>query len=189
MTKNVIILLAEGFEEIEAVTPIDYLRRAGIEVTIAAIGSSLAVKGARNISLNADTTLRELASKGKTGAAFWDAVIIPGGMTGAINLAASQEAGGLINEMADAGKMVCALCAAPAVVLAPLGLLHGKKFTCYPDMEENVQGGKWTDEDVATDSNIITSRAAGTAAKFAAAIVTQLLGKSEWEKVAKAVLL
>ena len=187
MKKNTIVLLAEGFEEIEAVTPIDYLRRAGVEVTIAAVGSGLAVKGARGITVNADVMLKELTNQGKP--ARWDAVIIPGGMAGAENLAASKETGDLINEMAAAGKMVCAICAAPAVVLAPLGLLSGKKFTCYPGLEEKVKGGKWTEENVAIDGNIITSRAAGTAGKFAIAIIAQLLGESEGDKVVKAVLL
>ena len=187
MKKNVIILLAEGFEEVEAVTPIDYLRRAGAEVTIAAIGADRAVKGARGITVYTDATLGELVNQGKS--ASWDAVIIPGGMAGAENLAASKEAGGLIGEMAAAGKMICAICAAPAVVLSPLGLLAGKKFTCYPGLEEKVTGGTWTDESVAIDGSLITSRAAGTAGKFAIAIITRLLGEAEGDKVAKAVLL
>ena len=187
MAKDAIILLADGFEEIEAITPIDYLRRAGITVTIAAIGGSLAVKGARGITVNTDAALRELAKQGT--AASCDAIVIPGGMPGAANIAASQEAGALIKQMAAAGKLVCAICAAPAVVLAPMGLLAGKTFTCYPGMEEKVQGGKWTDESVAIDGNIITSRAAGTAGKFAAAIITRLLGEAEGNKVAQSVLL
>jgi 4-methyl-5(b-hydroxyethyl)-thiazole monophosphate biosynthesis len=120
MMKKAVVLLAEGFEEVEAVTPIDYLRRAGIEVTVAAIGvaaigaaaigNGLAVKGARGITVNADTTLRELA-----GQTDWDAVVIPGGMPGASNIAASKEAGALIAETAAAGKLICAICASPAV--------------------------------------------------------------------------
>ena len=183
MAKKVIILLAEGFEEIEAITPIDYLRRAGIEVTVVAIGSSLTVKGARGVSVNADMNLRE------AGSGSFDAVIIPGGMPGAANIAASKEAGALITEAAAAGKRICAICAAPAVVLAPLGLLSGKKFTCYPGMEEKVSDGKWTDASVAIDGNIITSRGAGTAGVFAIAVIGQLLGEDEGNKIAKAVLL
>jgi len=187
MAKNAIALLAEGFEEVEAVTPIDYLRRAGITVTIAAVGGNLSVKGARGITVNADTTLKNLLQQNK--AASFDAVVIPGGMPGATNIAASKEAGALITEMAAAGKLICAICAAPAVVLAPLGLLSGKKFTCYPGMEEKVQGGKWTDERVAIDGAAITSRGAGTAGIFAVAIIAQLLGQAEGDKIAQAVLL
>ena len=194
MTKNVMVLLAEGFEEVEAVTPIDYLRRAGITVTIAAIGGTAAygghlpVKGARGITVNADVLLRDVAAREKF-AASYDAVIIPGGMSGALNIAASAEAGALITEMAAAGKLICAICAAPAVVLAPLGLLSGKKFTCYPGMEEKVSGGKWTDEHTAVDGSLITSRAAGTAGHFAIAIIEKLLGKETADKIAQAVLL
>jgi len=191
--KNTIVLLAEGFEEVEAVTPIDYLRRAGLSVTIAAAGDSaasgsLSVKGARGITVNADVLLHDILRQGETTAAY-DAVIIPGGMPGATNIAASKEAGTLIKEMAAAGKFVCAICAAPAVVLAPLGLLSGKKFTCYPGMEEKVSNGKWTDERVAIDGTIITSRGAGTAGAFAVAIIGQMLGEAAGEKIAGAVLL
>ena len=187
MAKNAIVLLAEGFEEVEAVTPIDYLRRAGITVTIAAVGGNLSVKGARGITVNADALLRDIIKQG--GTAAFDVVVIPGGMPGATNIAASKEAGALITEMASAGKLVCAICAAPAVVLAPLGLLSGKKFTCYPGMEEKVQGGKWTDERVAIDGSIITSRGAGTAGEFAIAIIARLLSQVEGDKIAQAVLL
>jgi len=187
MAKNAIVLLAEGFEEVEAVTPIDYLRRAGITVTIAAVGGNLSVKGARGITVNADVLLRDIIKQG--GTAAFDVVVIPGGMPGATNIAASKEAGALITEMASAGKLVCAICAAPAVVLAPLGLLSGKKFTCYPGMEEKVQGGKWTDERVAIDGSIITSRGAGTAGEFAIAIIARLLSQVEGDKIAQAVLL
>ena len=194
MTKKAIVLLAEGFEEVEAVTPIDYLRRAGIEVAIAAIGSGLAVKGAHGITVNADLTLRDLIAQQKAGAASWDTVVIPGGMSGATNIAASAEAAALITEMAATGKWVCAICAAPAVVLAPLGLLSGKKLTCYPGMEADVRGGIWTDEAVAVaasdgDGGIITSRAAGTAGLFAVAIIGQLLGQETADKIAASVLL
>jgi 4-methyl-5(b-hydroxyethyl)-thiazole monophosphate biosynthesis len=195
MTKKALVLLAEGFEEVEAVTPIDYLRRVGIEVTVAAIGSSLAVKGARGITVNADVTLRDLIARQQAAAASFDAVIIPGGMPGATNIAASPEAGALITEMAAAGKWVCAICASPAVVLAPLGLLSGKKFTCYPGMETEVRDGIWTDEAVAIAGGsaafggVITSRAAGTAGVFAVAIIGQLLGQETADKIAASVLL
>jgi len=187
--KSAIVLLADGFEEVEAVTPIDYLRRAGIEVTIAAVSGNLPVKGARGIVVDADVTLYDLLVNQQETVAIYDAIIIPGGMPGSTNIAASPEAGTLIMEMAAAGKLICAICAAPAVVLAPLGILSGKKFTCYPGMEKTVQGGRWTDERVAIDGSIITSRGAGTAGEFAAAIIGQLLGETEADRIAQAVLL
>jgi 4-methyl-5(b-hydroxyethyl)-thiazole monophosphate biosynthesis len=187
MSKNAIVLLADGFEEVEAVTPIDYLRRAGITVTIAAIGDALSVKGARGITVNADTSLRDVLQTNQT--VSWDAIIIPGGMPGAANIAASMEASGLITEMVAAGKLVCAICASPALVLAPLGILSGKVFTCYPGMEGQVQGGAWTEERVAIDGNIITSRGAGTAGEFAVTIIDQLLDEAEGDRIAQSVLL
>jgi 4-methyl-5(b-hydroxyethyl)-thiazole monophosphate biosynthesis len=189
MPKKAIILLAEGFEEVEAVTPADYLRRSGVELCSAAIGESKTVTGAHGVPLNADTTLGELAKQGKAGAASWDAVVIPGGMPGAANLAGSKETGALLLEMAAAGKLVCAICASPAVVLAPLGLLSGKNFTCYPGMEANVKDGRWTEGQVAVDGNIISSRGPGTAGAFALAIIAALLGDAASKQVARAVLL
>ncbi|MDR2731234.1 MAG: DJ-1/PfpI family protein [Treponema sp.] len=183
MTKKALVLLAEGFEEVEAITPVDYLRRAGIEVTIAAVGLNIMVKGARGISILADTSLSEPRSNS------WDAVVIPGGMPGAANIAASKEAGVFIKEMAAGGKMVCAICASPAVVLTPLGLLAGKQFTCYPGMEAKVNNGIWLHEQVVRDGNIITSRGAGTAGTFAIAIISAMLDEAAGKKIAEAVLL
>jgi 4-methyl-5(b-hydroxyethyl)-thiazole monophosphate biosynthesis len=195
MPKNVIVLLAEGFEEVEAITPVDYLRRAGVYITIASIGESLSVMGARSVIVTANASLQDLYYTGKASPSLYDAVIIPGGMPGAANIFASKEASAFISEMAAAGKLVCAICASPALVLAPLGILKGRKFTCYPGMEEKVlasalaNGATWKEERVVIDDNIITSRAAGTAGEFAIAIITVLLSKEEGDKIAKAVLI
>ena len=187
MAKKAIVLLAEGFEEVEALTPIDYLRRAGIEVTAAAAAGDRSVRGARGVSVTADAILKDLIGKG--GAVSWDAVILPGGMPGASNLAASGETGALLKEMAAAGKVVAAICASPAVVLAPLGLLAGRNFTCFPGMEKQVSGAKWSGDLVVTDGNLITSRGPGTAGEFAVTIIGKLLSPAEGKKVADAVLL
>jgi 4-methyl-5(b-hydroxyethyl)-thiazole monophosphate biosynthesis len=197
MAKKALVLLADGFEDVEAVTPIDYLRRAGIEVSTVSISENLTVTSKwGGIKMIAGATLTELSKQGTSG---WDAVIIPGGMPGAANLAASKETNALLKDMATNGKLVCAICAAPAIVLAPLGLLAGKKFTCYPGMEEKVNAtccdaaccanSKWSDERVVTDGNIITSRGAGTAGEFAIAIIEKLLDKAAAQKIADAVLM
>ena len=211
MQKRVLLLLAEGFEEVEAVTPIDYLRRAGIEVTVAAAGSnygkkSLAVKGSHGIEVIADAALNDLLLKeemleegmeeGKLKLSAWDAVVVPGGGQGSDNLASSKETGVFLKAMAEAGKLVCAICAAPARVLSPLGLLTGKKFTCFPGEEEKVmapssasQGAQWMQERVVVDGNLITSRGAGSAGEFACAVIGKLVGEEEGKKLAERVLL
>ena len=197
MAKKALVLLADGFEDVEAVTPIDYLSRAGVEVTTVSISENLTVKSKwGGIKVTACTTLVELAKQGTDG---YDAVILPGGMPGSTNLAASKETALLLKKMAAEGKVICAICAAPALVLAPLGLLAGKNFTCYPGMEEKVNatrsdaaccdGGKWSDSRVVIDGNVITSRGAGTAGEFAAAIIEKLLDKAAAQKIADAVLL
>ena len=191
MLKKAIIFLAGGFEEVEAVTPIDYLRRSGVEVTIAAAGlegGQVNVKGARGITVCADTTLGELVKQDKLKADCWDAAIVPGGMPGAANLVACEEIGAFLKEMATAGKFVCAICASPAVVLAPLGILSGKNFTCYPGLEEKVRDGRHSTDRVVIDGNIITSRGAGTAGEFAIAIISNLLDEATAKKTAASVL-
>jgi protein deglycase len=185
MAKKAIVLLADDFEDVEAITPIDYLRRAGIEVTTVSISKNLTVTSRwGQIKVTAETTLAQIA-----GQSNWDAVIVPGGMPGAANLASSKETSALLKEMSSAGKLICAICASPAVVLSPLGLLDGKNFTCYPRMEEKVTTGKWSGERVVIDGNIITSRGAGTAGEFAIAIINKLLDEATGRKIAEAVLL
>jgi len=185
MAKKAIILLAEGFEEVEAVTPIDYLRRAGVELTTVAIGKVLRVTGSHGIPINADTTLARLSVRSPEP----DAVLIPGGLPGATNLAASRETGALLSAMARGGKIVAAICAAPAVVLSPLGLLAGKRFTCYPGLEKDADPtAQWSADRIVIDGNLITSRGAGTAALFAFAVISQLLSQAEAKKVSQAVL-
>jgi len=189
MGKKVLAFLAEGFEEVEAATPIDYLRRAGVEVTVCAIGKEKTVKGSHGIGFAADTTIAELESEGLFHAASWDGVFVPGGMPGASNLAACTAAGNFFKEMATAGKITAAICASPAVFLAPLGLLEGKKFTCYPNLEKNLKSGTWLADRVVVDGNLVTSRAPGTAAAFALALIEKLAGKEEAAKLTEAALL
>jgi len=186
MAKKVLVLLADGFEEVEAVTPVDYLCRAGVEVTTASISENPAVKGRwGGIKITADTVLREIAGS----AGEWDAVILPGGMPGAANLAASEQTRSLLKEMADGGKLICAICASPALVLYPLGILDGREFTCYPGMEEKLLNARWLPDRVVMDGNLITSRGAGTAGEFAIAIIKKLVDEAAAGKIAGAVLL
>ena len=189
MEKKVLAFLAPGFEEVEAVTPVDYLRRAGVTVTVAAIGTEKTVTGSHGIGIMADTTIAELEDAGIFNAQSWDGVFVPGGMPGASNLASCAKAGAFFTEMNKAGKIIAAICASPAVFLSPLGLLEGKKFTCYPGLEKKVSGGTWLPDRVVTDENLITSRAAGTTVYFALALIEKLAGKEAAEKLAEAAML
>jgi 4-methyl-5(b-hydroxyethyl)-thiazole monophosphate biosynthesis len=119
--KTALVILAEGFEEIEAIAPIDVLRRAGVRVTIAGV-MNLQVKSSRNIGVQADVLLKDVTE-------LPDAVILPGGLPGATNLAKSKEVAELVKKMNLAGKLVAAICAAPAAVLVPLGILP-RRFIC-----------------------------------------------------------
>jgi len=189
VSKKAILLLADGFEDVEAVSSLDYLRRAGIEVVVVAISGSKTVVSSRALSVVADTTLVELSLGRRLDAVSWDAVVLPGGMPGAANIAASVTATALIKDLAAAGKVVAAICAAPAVVLFPLGILAGRRYTCFPGMEKGVTGAHWKADRVVVDGNVITSRAAGTAGEWARAIIVKLLGEEAGQKVADAVLL
>ncbi len=183
--KKACVLLAEGFEEVEALTPVDYLRRAGIEVTILGLGGR-GVRGARGITVVADAVLED----GAAGLYSFDAVIVPGGMPGAKHLADSEEARELIKRHFDEGRLVAAICAAPAVVLqGGCGILNGRRFTGYPGTERQVSGGIHTGGRVVVDGNLITSRGAGTAGEFAIAIIEALAGRNAALSVAESVLL
>jgi len=181
MAKETLVILAEGFEDIEAVTPIDILRRAKIDVTVAAL-KDVKVTGARGVTIIADKRLDD------AGADF-DALILPGGSRGAENLAASAGVRSLIMAMHKKGKVIAAICAAPAVVLAPTGILNGKQATCYPGMESAFdKTTRFKADDVVVDGAIITSRGPATALAFSLAIVEKLAGREEAEKVRKATL-
>lgn len=188
MSKKVVVLLAEGFEDVEAVTPADYLRRAGAEVVVAAV-KSRETKSSRGLTVLADTTVADLKAEGLLRAASWDAVLLPGGMPGAANIASSASCEAFIKEMAAAGRVVAAICAAPAVALYPMGVIAGRRFTCYPGMESEVSGARWSEERVVVDGNVVTSRGPGTAGEWAIALAGILCGEDAARKVAKATLL
>ena len=169
MSKTALVILAEGFEELEAIAPVDALRRAGVRVTLAGV-NSLIVKSSRGIGVQADALLKDIKD-------LPDAVILPGGLPGATNLAKSGEVADLVKKMNSSGKLVAAICAAPAAVLAPLGILDGKKATCYPGCETEFSSKTvFSQERVVKDGNVITSQGPGSALEFALAIVRELAG-------------
>lgn len=175
-----IVLFANGFEEVEGLTPVDFLRRAGIEVHMVGVPDRDVV-GGHGIRVTTDYTLDELD-------AGVDAVILPGGMPGAANLAADEDVQRLIADQLAAGKLVGAICAAPAVVLAPQGHLQGRRFTCFPGREKDVSDGTFLEDRVVTDGNLITSRGAGTAAEFSRELIRALAGDEAAEKVHRTTL-
>ncbi len=181
MPKKALAILAQGFEETEAVTAIDVLRRAGIDVTIAGL-NDLKVKGSHGISIIADKKLEEEDID-------FDACILPGGMPGAANLASSKKVQSILKILNQKGKIIAAICAAPAIVLAPLELLKNKSATCFPDLrkyfDKNVT---YKEEKVVVDGNIITSQGLATALLFSLAIVEKLAGIKIRDKVKKASL-
>lgn len=175
--KQIVVFLADGFEEIEALSPVDYLRRAGAEVITAATGKSVReVNGAHGITVLADTTLDEYLSGMK---ALPDAVVCPGGMPGASNIAACGKAVELIRTMNESGRLVAAICASPAIVLPATGALKGKEWTCYPGMQSNAAEyvSSYKNEVFVTDGNLVTSRGPGAAEQFAMELVRILCGE------------
>lgn len=170
MKKKVLVLLADGFEETEAVGTIDILRRAGLDVEIAGVTSQI-VRGSHGISIQTDLLLEHTSG-------LPDALILPGGMPGSTNLAASKKLNELLRQMNQEKKIIGAICAAPAVVLAPLGILNGRKATCFPGMEKAFPSSAVFSQDrVVVDSNLVTSRSAGTVFDFAFKLVEILVGQ------------
>lgn len=181
--KESYVFLANGFEEIEALSVVDILRRAGIPVKTVSITSALQVTGAHGVTVTADvlydTTL------------FSDPewLILPGGMPGATNLYEFAPLQGLLEAQKDSKKgRIAAICAAPAVVLGQLGLLKGEKATCYPGFEEML-GCEVVDAPVVVSGKFVTANGPGTATNWALKIVEETLGNDAALKVANGMLI
>jgi protein deglycase len=187
---HVITVLAPGFEETEAVTFIDLLRRAGITVTVLGL-ESCNVTGSHNITIAADMLFADFTAGGMLYADFtgaFDAIVLPGGMPGTKNLADSQPLFELIRQANEKGRLCAAICAAP-IVLAKAGILAGVKATCYPGFEKELGGAQFVkDVPVVHDRNIITSCGVGTAIPFALELISSLAGHETSEKVKKAIV-
>jgi 4-methyl-5(b-hydroxyethyl)-thiazole monophosphate biosynthesis len=180
--KKAALFLATGFEETEAVGTIDLLRRGEIETTIVSVTGEYTVTGAHGIDIVADCTFSE-ADFSAT-----DALLLPGGMPGSSHLNAYQPLKDLLVNHQKEGKLVAAICAAP-LVLGGLGLLKGRKATCYPSFESYLTGALLTDAVVVTDGNIITGKGPGLVFLFALSVIEYLRGKTAAEEVAASLLL
>ena len=173
----VYIILGQGFEEVEAVAPGDILRRGGVEVRYAAVGSSLAVPGSVGITVSAEVFAKDIAPK------KGDTVVIPGGMGGVNSIKHDDAVLSMIAGAAKCGAELAAICAGPSV-LAKLGLLDGKNITCYPGCEK-LMGKAVCHCDQATmqDGTLVTGRAPGAALDFGYALLAHLRGASVSENV------
>ena len=179
----VYVFLAEGFEEIEALTPVDLLRRAGIEVlTVSICPDSPNVKGARGIEVVADTSIDRIAPVAE------DMLVLPGGMPGTVNLLECGVLMDMVDDHNAAGGRIAAICAAPAKILGAKGLVKGRKATCYPGLENLLDGATPVIETAGTDGNITTSRGLGTAVDFACELITLLLGKEKSDAIRSSVV-
>ncbi len=176
--KRAFVLLAEGFEEIEAMTLVDVLRRAGVEVETAALGA-LAVTGAHGVEVRADRRLDGLTADGAA------AIILPGGLPGATNLRDDARVLALLRDAAARGVLVAAICAAP-MVLAKAGLLEGKRATAYPGVP--LPGATRGAERVVEDGNVMTSQGPGTTLEFALALAARLAGPKKAAELREALL-
>jgi 4-methyl-5(b-hydroxyethyl)-thiazole monophosphate biosynthesis len=175
VTARVLVPLAPGCEELEAVTIIDLLRRAGIEVVVAGIEAG-AVTASRGVRLLPDVSLDEALEMD------YDLVALPGGLPGADNLAADERLTSLLREMNESGRYVAAICAAPKV-LAQNGILSGRKATAFPGVLQAEQHPDITGEAVTRDGKVITSRAAGTAMDFALELIETLTDRETRDSV------
>lgn len=180
-SKKIGVFLAEGFEEIEGLTVVDLLRRAGICVEMISITGQKEVKGSHNITVLADCLYEEGIGEGL------DGIVLPGGMPGTRNLGNHAGVIGVVRAFAAAGKLVAAICAAPSV-LGKAGILAGKQAACYPGFEEELEGANVGYEEVAEDGNIITSRGMGTAIPFALTLVSYLTTGQKAKELADAVI-
>lgn len=201
--KKAVVFLSDGFEEIEALTVVDYLRRAQIEVVTVSVPpagkSSIDMPtGSHNVCVKTDCAFEDFFKNQKE---LPDLVYTPGGMPGAVNLASCKEVIDFIKACFENGKYIAAICAAPAVVLAKTGVLRGKKWTCYPGMEANLFeycGGQEKalscmndsvfirDKPFITDGTVITGRGPGAAEEFAMELVRLLAGSETADKIKKA---
>ena len=182
--KDSFVFLADGFEEIEAISVIDILRRAGMPVKTVSISASLQVKGAHGVTVAADVLYDSTL--------FTDAewLIFPGGLPGATNLYEVAPLQGLIRSQAASEKgRLAAICAAPGEVLGQLGVLKGEKFTCYPGFEGKAEGGIHEPAKVVVSGKYVTANGPSSATLWALEIVKETLGEDKAVEVASGMLL
>lgn len=179
--KKVSVILADGFEEIEALTAVDLLRRAQIYVDTVSITEEYTVHGAHGINVQTEDLFEEVNF------AEFDMVVLPGGLPGTTYLNEHEGVRRVVKDFADNGKFVGAICAAPSI-LGGMGLLKGKRAACYPTVEDKLPGAVIMKLPVVRDGNIITSRGMGTAMEFALKLTEVLMGREDAVEIADSIL-
>lgn len=181
--KTSYVFLADGFEEVEALTSVDVMRRAGMPVMTVSINPGPEVTGAHGVTVMADSLFED----NDYSDAEW--LVLPGGVPGAPNLAAHEALCDALADQDERGGKIAAICASPSVVLAPLGLLQGRHAVCYPGMEVALEGVTWDKAPVAVDGHVVTGNGPAAAAPFALTLVAQSLGRDKAVEVANGMLL
>ncbi|MBR6276083.1 MAG: DJ-1/PfpI family protein [Prevotella sp.] len=178
---KVYVFLADGFEDVEALIPIDVLRRGGVEVVTVSTTEFPLVESAHGVNIEADLQFEQCDFSDA------DLLMLPGGMPGASNLFEHEGVCKAVMEQFAAGKKVAAICAAPAVVLAQLGILDGKKATCYPGFEKALSeaGATYTADLVTVDGNVTTGEGPAAAFPYAYELLTQLVDKKTSDQIAE----
>ena len=172
------IHLAEGFEEVEALTAADILRRAGKQVVLVSVTDDLLVTGAHNITVKADCLFEEVDY------AACEMLVLPGGMPGTLHLEPSPAVACTLETARRQGAYICAICAAPSI-LGHKGLLRGRKAVCFPGYEQELEGAQVLTEPVVTDGTVITARGAGVAVDFGLEIAARLVSPERAEQIRK----
>ncbi len=170
------VFLAEGFEEVEALATVDVLRRAGLDVkTVGVTGAT--VSGSHGIPVVCDCEISAVAPCDAV-----QAIVLPGGMPGTLNLEKSPQVNGFIDYAAANGKLICAICAAPSI-LGKKGLLRGRSAICFPGFEDCLEGAVISQSSVVCDGNYITAKACGAALQFGNTIAARFIGEEKAEKL------
>lgn len=169
------VFLANGFEEVEALTAVDLLRRAELSVVTVGVGGKI-ITGSHGIAVTTDMEEAQAETEGL------DAVILPGGMPGTLNLEASPIVRACVDHCAKTGGLLAAICAAPSI-LGHMGLLQGKRAVCYPGFEQELAGAEVGMEPVCEQEGLVTARGAGVAVEFALALIKKLCGNEEAERI------
>jgi 4-methyl-5(b-hydroxyethyl)-thiazole monophosphate biosynthesis len=182
MAKRVLVPIADGSEEIEAVCIIDTLRRAGAEVTVASVETRKEVTASRGVKLVADAPITDCTNQ------TYDCIALPGGMPGAEHLRDSAALIGMLKKQKQAGRLYAAICASPTMVLQPHGLLEKIRATCFPSLRSKLDAAYASDERVVVDGNCVTSQGPDTAIEFALKLVELLFGAAKAKEVGTAML-